>query len=172
MNLTKSTLGKTAVIAAVGAIAYLLQETTALAPAHHALSRLVSSAASGLTGLAGMPTYRDGSSLYTMGYGVEVVPSCNGLVGTLIVLTGIALARLSSRSKLWLSIGGAVAVFAVNSARISTVLLVGSRSSDLAHSLHEIVFPGLWFILFGLLWYSWLHHEYGSRILAHSESVS
>jgi len=149
---------KVAVIAAVGGLASWSE--TLAAGAHRALSGFLAHSVSAASDLLGMPTYVDGTAVYSLGYSVRVVPECNGLIGTSVALTAIALLRAGVRAKLQLALATFALSFALNAGRIWTVLLVGTRSQRGAEFVHETAFPVFWFGLAFGLWFYWLKHEF------------
>lgn len=159
MNSRARYLLKTLTIVLVGGLAVLSESWRLAAGFHAPLQRLVAQGTSGFLQLFGFPIYLDESTVHSLNYSVSVIPSCDGLAPAAIVLTGVALLSVSRVQKLRLALLGVVAVYVMNVLRIATVLGVGTRSAEGAHVAHEIVFPALWLLVFGVLWLVWLRRE-------------
>lgn len=111
----------------------------------------------------GLPAYVDGTAVYSLGYAVRVVPECNGMIGTLVALAAVSLLKLSRLQRIKLYALTLVVSLMFNTMRIAGVLVLGTRSSALADTFHEVLFPAIWFCLGVGLWFQWLRHEYATQ---------
>jgi exosortase/archaeosortase family protein len=159
MRLPPRFMAKTAAVVFVGALGMLSEGWRGTAPIHRHVSRLLAAATELLVRLLGLPTYLDGTTVYSLGYAVRVVPECNGLVILATILTGVALLRMPRRQRLMWALVLLFAVSALNLLRITTVLVIGTRSAAIAKLTHEVVFPVVWIGVFACLWFFWLKLE-------------
>ncbi len=157
--MNRSIVWRAAAIALVGALAILSTEWALAQPLHERLSHGVALATAAVLRPLDLPAYVDGTTVYSLGYAVQVVPECNGLIGTSVVLAGVALLSLPWRRRLLLGALGLVAVAAVNLLRVTSVLVIGTRSASGADVIHEALFPLLYVVVFGYLWFVWLTRE-------------
>lgn len=158
MNTHTRMLAKVIAIGAVGGLASWSE--SAASGAHRVTSEFLANSVSSGLSLLGMPSYVDGSAIYSLGYSVRVVPECNGFIGTSVALIAIALLRINMGTKLKLGITAFLLSFGLNAGRILTVLMVGTRSQRAADFVHEVAFPVFWFGLAFGLWFYWLKHEF------------
>jgi exosortase/archaeosortase family protein len=160
MRLPPRFIAKTAAIAIVGALGMVSEGWSVSAPIHEPASRFLAVAADRLVRLLGLPTYLDGTTVYSLGFSVRVVPECNGLIIIATILTGVALLRIPRRQRLICALVLLLSVWVLNLLRIVTVLAIGTRSAANAEVAHRVVFPAIWTGLFGCLWFFWLKSEF------------
>jgi exosortase/archaeosortase family protein len=150
---------KIALILAAGATAQALEAIPAAATPLTPLTNLTTWGTAQLARLLGMPVFVDGDRIFTLGYGLQIVPSCNNLVGMTLVAAGLATLPGRAIERLGMATVGLLLVFAANCLRIGTVLMIGTRNRDAAHIVHEVALPLLYLALALVLMSAWLRRQ-------------
>ena len=150
---------RTLVIVSLGGLAVFSEHSPETVALHAPLRWLVAAGAASCAGIFGLPTYLDGTTIHSINYSVAVIPACGGFSGMVLVFATAALLSLEWRLRIKFALLGVGVVYTFNVVRVSSVLMVGTRSSKGADFLHELLFPAIGTIAFAALWFYWLRRE-------------
>lgn len=154
-------------VLAVGALYVLFQLAFAAwivgSPPLEALLAVNARLAAGLLRLVGHPVLAVGTQLHGPAASVEVQAGCDGLQPVVLLAIAVGLFRASPRSKLWMLGLGALALFALNLARITSLFLLQVHWPSGFELAHLTVWP---FVFMGAvlgLWFAWARRELAPR---------
>lgn len=155
---------KIAFILGAGATAQAVEAIPAAVTPLSPLTNLTTTWTAQLARLMGMPVFVDVDRIFTLGYGLQIVPSCNNLVGMTLVAAGLATLPGRAIERLIMALFGVVLVLAANCLRIGTVLMIGTRNRDAAQMVHEVAFPLVYLALALILMGVWLRRQRSSPL--------
>lgn len=121
---------------------------------HSPASRLVALVSAPLLSLAGDVAI-SGTHLRFEGFRAVIVDACNGVLPTWIFLAAVLAFPCSWRDRLEGALIGVPAIFAINVARVVSVMILGSQRPDLVERVHIDLWQAAVVILTMGIWLFW-----------------
>jgi exosortase H (IPTLxxWG-CTERM-specific) len=116
----------------------------------------VATSARVVLGLLGEPVLQSGRSIYTRGYGLDIIDGCNGITPLTLLLAGVLAFPTTWRARAWGLLIGVPAVLFVNLLRIVALWYLGRYHPDWFDRSHLYVAQAFVILVTGGVWLWWL----------------
>jgi exosortase H (IPTLxxWG-CTERM-specific) len=100
----------------------------------------------------------DGLHLRSPRFAVTIYNGCNGLITSLIFISGVLAFPVGWRAKLWGAVGGLLAIQVVNLIRIISLYYIGIYLPQYFSESHIFVWQSLVILAGVTLWIAWAHY--------------
>jgi exosortase H (IPTLxxWG-CTERM-specific) len=136
--------------------------TVALRPVNDAVvvpyTRWVATVSGHLLGLFGEKISINGCSLSSPRFSVTIYNGCNGLIATLILLSGVLAFPARWTGKMIGVIGGILAIQIINLVRIVSLFYIGVFVPKLFNQAHIYIWQSIVILASVALWIAWARH--------------